>query len=110
MNGATRASVSRATALLATVLCAFAILGPTTARVANGDAHTSIHLAKAVTAGSSHQNALTLRADQPHVISAGSAQPTRWATARATATSATIIPWFTADLPRMRGPPVHGCF
>ena len=110
MSGTTQASVSRATALLATVLCAFALLGPAAATAATGQAQTGIHLVKAVTAGTLHQNAVSLRADQPHVIGTASAQSTGWAAAASTATSATIVPSCTADSPRMRGPPAHGCF
>ena len=56
-----KASAARTTALLATVLCAFALLAPTTAKAATGKANTGIHLVKVVTVGSPNQHAMTLR-------------------------------------------------
>lgn len=109
MDGVVRAPMRRMTALLATALCAFALLAPTTAKAATGKTHTGIHLMTAVAAGNPHQHALTPRVDQPHVISTGSAPSIRWSSGTATATSATITPSCTADSPRMRGPPAHGC-
>jgi hypothetical protein len=103
-------SVARTTALLATVLCAFALLAPTTAAAVTGNAHPGIHLVKAVAAGPAHQHASALRADQPSVVRAGGGSSVGWAVRAATTTSATITPSCTADSPRMRGPPAHGCF
>ena len=111
MGGDRRVKTSACTtALLAAVLCAFALLAPTTAGAATGTAHTRIHLVKAVAAGSAHQNASAPRADHPSVVSAPAGPSVGRTFGTATATSATIPPSYTADLPRMRGPPAHGCF
>ena len=108
MGGAVRTSVPGTTALLATVLCTLALLAPN-AQAASGKATTGIHPVKIVAVGSPHQHALTLRADQPQVLSAGSRPSMGGAFGAATATSATIAPSCTADSPLMRGPPAHGC-
>jgi hypothetical protein len=109
MGGAVRASALRTTALLATVLCALALLAPATAKAASGKAHPGHHLVKVIADGAPHQHSLTLRLDQPHVLSGGSRPSIGWASEAATATSAPITPSCTAESPRMRGPPAHGC-
>lgn len=109
MDGPVQASARRNAALLAAVLCAVALLAPTTAKAATGQTHTGVHLIKVVAAAAANQQVLNLRPDQPHVLSAASQPSLRWASSATTATSATIARSCTADSPRMRGPPAHGC-
>jgi hypothetical protein len=109
MGGPVKASTARTTALLAVVLCTLALLAPTTAMAATGKVDTGIHLVKVVTANATHPHVLNLRLDQPHVLSAGGRPSVGWAFEAATGRSATIARSCTADSPRMRGPPAHGC-
>lgn len=111
MDGTVTASLrrSRSTTLLATVLCACALLAPVTAQTATGGAQTGSHVAKIVAVGSTQQQLPALRPDQPHPVTADDRHVLAWSRVTRTATSAMIAPSRTADSPRMRGPPAHGC-
>ncbi|MEP7022069.1 MAG: hypothetical protein ABI808_15605 [Pseudonocardiales bacterium] len=100
---------TRSITLLATALCALAVLAPTTARAVTGKAHFGVHLVKAVALSSTHQHLPTPRLDQPHGVATGNGPALVWSRVTATATSAAITPSHTADAPRMRGPPAKGC-
>lgn len=111
MRAAAGASMRRTgtTAILAALLCAVALLAPSTAQAATGAGHTSIHAVKVVALGPTHQHPHTSRLDQPQPLStAGQARHVP-VSGTATATSSTISSLATVDSPRTRGPPAHGC-
>jgi hypothetical protein len=109
MDGAVRVRVPRITALLAAVLCGFALLAPPSADTAAGAVNTGNHLVKVVTAGAAHQQTPTLRLDQPPVLGTEGQSSVGRGSSTATATSAEITTSCTVDSPRTRGPPEHGC-
>src|SRR5664279_4046360 len=92
MGGRARTSTRRtgSTAILAVLLCVFALVAPTTAGATNGPAHTGSHALAVVGAATTYQHALTLRLEQPRLLSAVGRVGPAGHSVTTTATSSTI--------------------
>lgn len=111
MGGAARTSIRRTgvTAILAGLLCAFALLTPTSSRAGTGPLHTGIHVVKVVATTASYPHAPALRLDEPRLLSAVDRPGYVPTFTTVTATSSTITSLATGGSPRMRGPPADRC-
>lgn len=97
-----------AVALLAVLLCAFALVAPAAAH-ADGH-HVKSHAVKIVTVTGADQHAGQLRLDQPQLPSAAPASRPAARFVHGTADATTTTSAGALDSTRTRGPPGDACF